>query len=231
MALPLLGIALALSGLGMGAQHIGSQRAESAQSDAMAAERIRQQGFDQQAQKINVDSRNRYQDIVPQQEEKTAELADMFLEGADAAPSFGPPPSDDSITVRREADARAASREYTDQQGTARARMLSLGDLFGDIGVEQAQDMTALNGIGGMRRGSQGVLPFELDAAAQEGSGWRMAGDIMGGLGSIATMGAMTGATLPGLGGILSSNAPRSAVPWLSKATNPGPFQALRGLF
>lgn len=230
MVLPLLPIALALTAGGIGARYMGAQQAQDATNDALAAERIRQEGFDQEARKINTRGRERYQDIAPQREAKASELADLFLGGADDAPSFGPPPSADSITVRKETDAKAKARDYTDRQGRARADMLSFGDLFGDIGVEQARDMTELNGIMGMRRGSQGVLPLELDAAAQEGGGWRLAGDIMSGLGSVASMGALTGAQLPGLGGILSTNAPRSAVPWLSRATNPGPFQALRGL-
>lgn len=228
--LPLLPIALALTAAGMGANYVGSRKAENAQADAMRAERIRQGSLDKEAFDINDKARDRYKDISTQQDAKATELADMFLADADSAPAFGPAPSSDNITVRAEDRARDKARDYTEGQGRARGRMLSLGDLFGDIGVDQAQDMSQLNGVLGMKRGSQGVLPLELDAAAGEGQGWRLAGDVLGGLGSVASMGAMTGASLPGLGGILSSNAPKSAIPWLSKATNPGPFAAFRPL-
>jgi hypothetical protein len=101
--------------------------------------------------------------------------------------------------VQRTAAEKGKRREFTDQQGEARGKLLSFGDLFGDIGVGQARDMTDLSGINGMRRGSQGVLPLELDEASQKGGGMRMAGDIMSGLGSIASMGALSGASLPAL--------------------------------
>jgi hypothetical protein len=84
---------------------------------------------------------------------------------------------------------------------------LSFGDLFGDIGLGQARDMTDLASIYSARQGSQGVLPLELDAAAQQGSGLRMAGDVMGVLGSIATMGALSCAALPSIFGAKAAAA------------------------
>jgi hypothetical protein len=231
MVLPLLPIAIALTAAGMGANYLGSRQAEDANASVMRAERGRQHRLDENAFTVNTKMQDRYKDIVPQQDAKAAELADMFLEGADDAPSFGPAASDDSITVRAENKAKAKSREYTDQQGTARGRMMSLGDLFGDIGVEQAQDMSALNGIQSQKRGSQGILPLELEAAAGEGQGWRMAGDVLGGLGSVASMGAMTGATMPGMGGILSRLGIRGAAPAAGAVNGTSRFMPLQSLY
>jgi hypothetical protein len=198
----------------------------------MRAERTRQNRLDEEAFAVNDKAVDRYKDIVPQQDAKAAELSDMFLAGADDAPSFGPPASGDNITVRKENQAKAKSREYTDQQGTARGRMMSLGDLFGDIGVEQAQDMSTLNGIQSQKRGSQGILPLELDAAQGEGQGWRMAGDVLGGLGSVASMGAMTGATLPGMGGILSRlGLQGAAAPAAGAVNGTSRFMPLQSLY
>jgi hypothetical protein len=215
----------------MGANYVGSRKAEGATADVLRAERGRQGKLDEQAFKINDQARDRYQDVGGQQEDKSAELADMFLEGADAAPEFGPAPSSDNITVNKEAAAKAKNREFTDQQGTARGKMLSLGDLFGDIGVEQAQDMSQLSGIFGTKQASQGVLPFELDAAGQQGQGWRMAGDVLGGLGSVASMGAMTGAQLPGMGGIISKLGLKGAAPAAGAVNGTSRFMPLQGLY
>ncbi|HRP25391.1 hypothetical protein [Thauera sp.] len=208
--IPLLPLALALTAGGIGANYMGAKAADRAQADAMAAERIRQGRFDQEADATNARSQNRYENIEEQRGDKADELADMFLADAGAAPQVLDTPTN-TITVSRTDDEKAKRREYTDQQGRARAELLSLGDLFGDIGVGQARDMTQLSGIGGMRRGSQGVLPLELDAAAQKGAGWRLAGDVMGGLGSIATMGALGGASLPGIFGGAKTAGPALA--------------------
>lgn len=208
MPIPLLPIALALTAAGAGANYMGARRADRAQADAMSAERQRQNRFDDESFAKNAQSRDRYADIEPQREDRATEIADMFLADAGTPPELLKPPTD-TVTVQRSEDEKAKSREYTDQQGTARANMLSFGDLFGDIGIGQARDMSDLAALYSMRRGSQGVLPFELDAAAQKGGGMRMAGDVLGGLGSIATMGALTGAKLPmfGLGGMARPSA------------------------
>jgi hypothetical protein len=200
MVLPLLPIALALTAGGIGANYMGAKRAEGAQQNVMAAERRRQTGFDREAEATTNKSRKRFEHFDEQQGDKAGELADLFLADAGAAPPALDAPTD-TVTVQRTADEKADRRQFTDQQGTARGKLLSFGDLFGDIGVGQARDMTNLSGINGMRQGSQGVLPLELDAASQKGGGMRMAGDIMGGLGSIATMGALSGASLPALFG------------------------------
>ena len=211
MPFPLLPLALALTAGGIGANYVGSKKAQAAQQDAMAAERIRQSGLDEEAFAIGDKNRDRYKNIEAQQDTKADELADMFLAEAGEAPSFGPAPSSDNLTVRAEREAKGESREYTDQQGRARAELLSLGDLFGDIGVDQGRSMTDLSALYGFKRGSQGVLPHELEAASQEGGGWRMAGDIMGGLGSVATMGALSGASMPVLGGLFGGGAAPAA--------------------
>jgi hypothetical protein len=200
MVLPLLPIALALTAGGIGANYMGAKQAERANQDVLGAERVRQNRFDREAEATTTKSRKRFENFDEQQGDKADELADLFLADAGAAPPALDAPTD-TVTVQRTADEKADRRQFTDQQGTARGKMLSFGDLFGDIGVGQARDMTDLSGIYGMRQGSQGVLPLELDAASQKGGGMRLAGDIMGGLGSIATMGALSGASLPGIFG------------------------------
>lgn len=225
----LLPLAIALTAAGMGANYIGAKKADNATADVLRAERTRQSALDDQAFAINDQARDRYADIAPQQDAKAADLAEMFTTAGDNAPAFGPAPSADSITVQQEAKAKEKSKAYTDKVGTARGQMLSLGDLFGDIGVEQAQDMSTLNAINSQKRGSQGVLPFELDAAGQKGQGWRLTGDILGGLGSVASMGAMTGATLPGMGGIL--NFGRAAQPAATAVEGSSRFMPLRSLW
>lgn len=197
--IPLL-LALALTGASVGANAIGQRKQTAAVNDTMAAERRRQKGFDKEAFAINADAQDKFKDFQAQQDAKTGDLAAAFNAPSEEPSPVSLPPSSSNITVQRTSDEKAKSKEYTDQQGEARARLMSFGDIFGDLDTSFARDATDLAGIQGARAGSQSVLPSELDAASQEGSGWRLAGDIFGGLGSVATMGALSGATIPTLG-------------------------------
>jgi hypothetical protein len=197
-------LAAALTAGGVGANYVGAQRAQDAQAGTMRRERARESKLDAQAFDVNKRTQSRYKDFGDDQAAREQALTALYQEPGANAPEFGPAPSDSNITVQHEAGEKAKAKGYTDQQGAAKAKLLSFGDLTGDISRGQSRDATQLHGIEGFRRGSQGVLPVELDAAQGQGAGWRLGGDILTGLGSVATMGALSGATLPGASGILS---------------------------
>src|SRR5690554_2558211 len=123
MALPLLPIALALTAGGIGANYMGARKADRAQADTMAAERIRQRGYDQQADAKNVEARDRFEEFEPDRDERAEDLTDLFLADAGSAPDVLRP-AGDPVTVQRTADEASKRRDYTDQQGAARANLL-----------------------------------------------------------------------------------------------------------
>ncbi len=167
----------------------------------MAAERTRQRLLDDEARGVNQQSQNRFDDIGGQQEEKVRQLTDEFSgeanRGADVIAASMPRTSS-NITVQNDERERESATGFADQQGEAMARMRSFSDLFGGLGRDMAQDGSQIGMIGGFKRGSQGALPFELEAASMKGQGLQTAADIMGGLGGIGLNAGLSGANLFG---------------------------------
>lgn len=218
---PLLLLGLGASGLGIGANMIGNRRAQDAQAAAMAAERMRDNSAQERAFDINAKSRDRYENFDQKQAKTEQGLADLFTADAAGPPLAGAlPPTSSNITVANEAEETATAKKATDQQGKARARLMAFGNTFGDADRGMSRDASELAGIAGERRGSMAVLPMELDAAMQEGSGWRLAGDILGGVGSIATMGGLSGAQIPFLAG-LGGGGPLAGTSMLARQQSP----------
>lgn len=146
---------------------------QNARDDALAAERIRQQGYDRETDALNAQSQDRYQGFEGQQDQKATELGDYFQSQADSVAATPDtvgagallPASNSAITVANEAGARGKARAYTDQQGAALGNLRSFGDLLGGIGREQARDAISIGQIGGFKKGSSSVLHYELEAA------------------------------------------------------------------
>lgn len=191
------------------ANQIGANRVARARDNAMAAERIRQGGLDDQAFALNEQSQDRYQDFGDQQADRAGELGQYFTDqqieadnNASAVAEQVIPQSGSNVVVAEEAKKRGEARAYANQQGEALGNLRSFGDLLGGIGREQARDAGQIGQIAGFKRGSANVLPFELEAANSAGSTAQMFGDILGLGGSVA------------LGAGLSAGAPAAADPW-----------------
>lgn len=173
-------------------------KVQGARDDAMAAERIRQQGLDKEAAALNTQSQDRYKDFEGQQEQKSGQLAEYFTGQDVAEPSAEAaiPTSSSNITVAEEAKQRGQAKEFTDRSGAALADLRSVGDLMGGIGRLQARDATQIGQVGGFKRGSSGVLSCELDDAGRAGDGLKLFGDILGGGSSLLTSAGLSGPTL-----------------------------------
>jgi hypothetical protein len=118
---------------------------------------------------------------------------------------------------------------YSEQQGNALGNLRSFGDLLGGIGLQQARDAGYIGQIGGFKKGSAGVLDFELEDANHKGDGKKQLGDILGGLGQIGISAGLSKNIAPGAAGTpttLASAAPRSAV---GTSFGPLPFFAQAG--
>ncbi len=191
---PLTIAGIALTAGSTVANSIASNKVQKARNDAMAAERIRQNGFEQQAQALNTKSQDRYQNFNGQEDQKASELGKYFTDqhvadGADNAAvtqDMTAPQSGSNIVVAEENKQRAKAQQFTDQQGNALGELRSFGDVLGGIGRGQARDAGEIGQIGGFMRGSSGVLPYELDAANSAGDGLKTFGDLLGLGGSIS---------------------------------------------
>ena len=222
---------VALTGLAAGSNYLGGQKIESARNDALEAERIRQQGLDQQAAALNLQSQDRYQGFEEKQGERSKSLADYYTQQEAAAPAASAlPASSSNITVAAEKKARGEAKDRTNQIGTALGELRSFGDLLGDTSRLQARDASQIGQIGGFKRGSSNILGMELDEANNAGGNYRMFGDIASGLGKVGVS-----AGLSGTGNGLSSMFGGAAPPYSFGAggyTGAGPFMPGKpGLF
>lgn len=197
MCSPMVIAGIALSGASAVANGIAASSATKARTAALSAERTRQSGLDREAEALNTQSRERYADFEGQQDAKAADLTSFFQGQAptqDAVnASAALPRSESGLVVQQENKDRAEARAFTDEQGAKLGQLRSFGDLLGDIGRGQARDAATVGQIGGFKRGSSTILPYELEAASQKGAGARMLGDVLGGLGSIATNAGISG--------------------------------------
>lgn len=192
---------VALSGVSYAANAAAQAKVQRARDDAMAAERIRQSGLDKQADALNVQSQDRYNNFEGQQTDKAQSLADYFT-GQEVAPPTAAeavPASSNNIVVQEQAKQAGKAKAFTDKTGTALGELRSFGDLLGGISREQAKDASLVGQIGGFKRGSSNVLGYELDEANQAGNGLKLLGDIAGGFGSTAISSGLSGGSLGGL--------------------------------
>lgn len=209
---------VALSAGGLAANTVANNRVQKARKDAMAAERIRQQGLDAEAAALNLGSQDRYQGFQGQQDTRGSELGQYFQEQASPldTPVTAMPASNSNITVQEEGRQRGEARDRSDKEAGALGQLRGFGDLLGGISRLQARDASKIGQIGGFKQGSSGVLGMEMEGANSAGDKMKFLGDILSGAGRVATGAGLSGATLgfggaagaPDVAGSLASGAP-----------------------
>lgn len=163
---------------------------------------MRQQGFDREQQALVAASQGRYENYGAKQEANAETLGD-FITGqsraeVDPAATGIIPGSDSNVTVLEEARQKQKARGETDKNAVRLGDVLSFGETLGDTLRLQGRDASQIGQIGSFRRGSQNVLPYELDAASHAGDKAAFGADILRGLGSVASMYGLTaGGTSP----------------------------------
>jgi len=173
---------------------IAASKVAKARDNVMAAERIRQNALDQEAQNINTQSQDRYQNFGDQQAQTASDLGKYFtdqkIEDATANQAatneLNVPASSSNITVQEEQKQRGKADAFGQQQGEALGNLRSFGDLLGSIGRSQARDAGLIGQIGGFKQGSSNVVPYELDSASHAGDGLKLFGGVLGLGGTIA---------------------------------------------
>jgi ribosomal protein S14 len=205
----------------MAANSAANSRVNSARNNALAAERTRQAQLDREAAAYNAKDQASYQDFAGQQAAKSQKLGDYFTQAS--TPSAAAPagtatetmPDASGIVVAENAKQLGRAKAYTDQQGRALGELRSFGDTLGDLSREQARDAGYIGQIGGFKKGSSAVLPYELDAASHAGDGMKTLGDLAQGFGSIGLSAGLSKNTLPGMFG---GSTPAVADGWVGGA-------------
>lgn len=176
------------------ANAIGRGQQSRAAADALRMERERQGRLDAEAQAVNTAARGRYDDMQGQTEAKASDLAGLYGEVAQEVPTrpiAAAPPTTSNVTVAAEGAERGrVAGNAADERGRL-ARLRAFEGVLGDIGVGQARDAGRIGQIGGFMRGSQNVLPMELNGAQTRGAGWMFLGDLANMGAGIATQRAL----------------------------------------
>lgn len=201
-------IGLIMSAASTGANYLGNKKIEKQRDNAMTAERMRQKKLQREADQLNTQSRERYEGFDDKQDQTAQDLTSYFTEApqsaeqavgeANASAASIMPSSANGIVQREIEQQGGLASAFTGQQAEARGRLRSFGDVLGGISRDQARDAGAIGQIGGFMNGSSNVLPYELEDANKKGSGLLLAGDMLGGLGGIATTAGITGAAKTG---------------------------------
>lgn len=200
----------------LAANSAASSSVASARNDALAAERIRQKGMDEKTAALNAGAQDRYKGFQGQQDAKGAQLGDYFG-GQTAAVQAGTPAalpaSSSNVTVQEQGKQGAKADAFNAQQGDALGNLRAFGDVIGETGRQTGRDAQTIGQIGTDKRISAGILPYELEHANSAGGDMAMLGDILGGVGQVATTAGLGGAKLfgggptPLVGGLKSSAA------------------------
>ncbi len=181
----------------MGANYIGDRQASQAQADAMAAERERQRQIEEEMFRLNDSSVGRYADAGKGIQQESSQLADVFRDITRTAPErpVAGVPQSGNVSVRNASKAaQSADQARADDDAQRRANMRGFGSFLGDAALGQNQDGNRMSTLSGFSRGSQSVLPLELQAALEQGGGWRMLGDLLQLGAGVTTQNALMGA-------------------------------------
>lgn len=214
MCTPILLAGAALAVGSAVANTVATNQQTSARNDVLAAERIRQNSYNAETTALNNQSRDRFVNFVPQQQQRAAQLGDILATRVTPDPNTTTgtvlPSSTSSVVNQEQGKQEAKGQAYVDQQGAALANMRSFGDLLGEISTKQARDAGQIGQIGGFKQASNNVVPLELDNASHAGDMTKFIADILAGTGDLAISG---GAGAPG-GNWWTNNlfAPKAAV-------------------
>lgn len=209
MCYPLIIAGVAMTAASIYANAKANEAIAKKRDEAMGAELERQKGYRSEAAAVNDQSQARYQDFSGQQQQKAQSIGDYLAAQAKSLPADAPTevaPDSANILVKTEtAKQLGKAKAYGDQQDRALGNLRAFGDLLGGISREQAGDAAQLGTIGSFMKGSNAILPLELDAANSAGSGWKTAGTVLGAGGSLLTSAGIGGAG-PSWGSLFGSS-------------------------
>lgn len=198
-----LAIGLALTAAGTAASAAGQKRAQKAMDGAREAERIRQKGFEDRsvavsdasiagAEKANQDQfeagalakRKADAEAATAEVRAPIEVAGQNLAGDQSA----------NVLIDTERAAQGSrALNFANQQGGAKAKILSFSDLNFNNAINNARALQDQNLIANAAKGSAALLPGDLEAASRKGQNLRTLGTLLQAAGTITGIGAGAG--------------------------------------
>lgn len=195
--------ALALTAAGSAATAAGVRRAQKAQAGAREAERIRQKSYQSEAEaaaaenlgKTGKDATEAGMAEAEQKRKTEAEAAVAEVRAPVEATGENLAGSNEAARLVAAENAAAAGRGlgFALQQGGAKAKLASFGDVNFANAIANARTNQDIARIANFAKGSADVLPVELEAAAQRGQGLRTLGNLLSTAGMVTGMGAGAG--------------------------------------
>jgi hypothetical protein len=200
------------------ANQVAANKVTGARNSRMAAEALRQKGYQQDANLINAEAQQgqaadqQKQNIATEQVSRERALAPAADVGTELPTSGSAPIEVKGAIAEQMADALGKAR----QQIGAQARLGAYGanQFNNSLALNRAQ--SDLGTVQNFSQGSSSILPFELEAANQAGSGWRTAADLMRLGGTAAGLYGLTAMAPAAAGASLAT--PATTVPSLSSA-------------
>src|SRR6185295_1890307 len=169
---PLTIAGMALTAGSTVASAMAQNKVAKARSQVMSAESERQKKLDLEAQGINTTSQDRFGDkFGAGMDERGQQLGDYFANetipatDATGAPTEIMPQTDSVVTQQAVGESKGKAGAYTGQQAKALGALRSFGDYLGGVSRQQARDAGLVGQIGGFKRGSSDIVPYELDVA------------------------------------------------------------------
>jgi hypothetical protein len=230
---PLTIAGIALTAGSTVANTMAQNKVAKARSQALNAERMRQQGLEREAETLNAASQDRYGPAFDKGRQQTAQQLGDFLSNQDITKDTAiggvaeAPPADSSsdIMVQESNRQQQNAKAFTKQQGQSRGQLLSFGDYLGDTSRLQGRDASLIGQIGDFMKGSSSIVPYELDAASHKGDSLKAFGDILNFGGSLAMGKGLQNPNFDPMGASSAAGvAAGTAGPWgaaLPAATDP----------
>jgi len=196
-------IALALTAAGAAANAAGVRKAQRAQDGAREAERIRQKGFQSEADARAIENRSSTGKDATDAGMKKAEGERKAASDAAVAEVKAPveatganlagDSSAAKLVAGENATQAAKGLGYALQQGAARAKLAGFNDVGFNNSILNARTNQDLGRIANFAKGSSDVLPVELEAASRKGEGLRTLGSVLSTAGTISGIGVGSG--------------------------------------
>ena len=196
---PVLGASAAALAGGTVMSGMGRNSAAKAQYGAMNAEGVRQRGFRDAASGAwnktldGMEKPKEGQALTDAQNKRTAAVQGNVTNFS-AVPRDGVGNAPKVITDAYDAGDKAAT-DYGLDYGARTGALEGYGDRLFSRSVDIGRGRQEIDKYGNFSRGSQSVLPMELEGASSKGSTMRSIGEIFSGLGNL---GLMYGLTRPG---------------------------------
>lgn len=189
-----LTISLALTGGSVISNALAQGQDARAREDALEGERYRQAQLARESDALNDQSRQGFDNLGAEQDQRSSELAQYFttapesantaVDKANASAASVMPSATNDIVQREIQKQGDAAKAFTGQQGEALGGLRAFGDVLGRASLDQARNAGYVGQVNGFRQGSTNVLPYELEDANKAGDGLRFFGDVLGLAGS-----------------------------------------------